>query len=281
MDTVRAISGTASDLWAVGLPGAAVHFDGASWTPSCLPDPVSLAAVWVAAPSDVWAAGEQAVYRWNGSSWMRQNLGFTVNGPFIAAWGTSPADVWLLAEDAVVHFDGRAFTRATLDDMRALGFPFGAFRDVWGTGAADVWIAADRGTLHFDGSAWWASLAAPEEQLLHGVWAGAANDAWVVGVSLDGGGAAWRWSGAGWKQEAWQGGAPLFGAVRGAAGAEFFVTATDVLQRQGTTVRSLAPPAQPAGAPLALAVNDLWLPDARGVAHWNGTAWTRSLDVPR
>jgi hypothetical protein len=279
---VRALGGTGgTDLWAVGLPGVALHFDGTRWTPSCLPDPIPLTAVFAAARDDAWAAGEQAVYRWSGTAWSRVNLGFTVQGPFVAAWGSSPTDVWLVAEDAIVHYDGTRFSRTTLDDMRSLGFPFGAFRDVWGTGPADVWIAAERGTLHFDGATWFASLAAPTEDMLLGVWAAAATDAWAVGMSIDGGGVIWRWGGSGWSQEPSAQLPPIYGAVRGAAGAAFLVTANDVIQRRGATARSLAPPAPPAGAPLALGVTDVWLPDAVGVAHWDGAAWARSFTVPR
>jgi hypothetical protein len=204
-----------------------------------------------------------------------------VNGTFGSIWGSSASDVWILAEDVVIHWDGQAFSTSTLADMRSLGFPFGAFREVWGTAADDVWIAADRGTLHWDGTAWWGSLAAPEDDLLGSIWADRAQ-AWTVGVSLEGGGAAWEWHGDGWREEEWQGGMPQLGSVRGAPTGElFFQTASDVLVRVDGATRRLAPPAAPAGAPLVVAANDVWLPDARGVAHWDGTSWTRSLEVPR
>jgi hypothetical protein len=46
-------------------------------------------------------------------------------------------------------------------------------------------------------------------------------------------------------------------------------------------VRPLSPPSIPAGAPFVLTARELWLPDARGVAHWDGALWTRALEVPR
>ena len=280
-ETVRALAADgAGGVLAVGLPGVALRFDGSAWSASCLPDPVALAAVWASGPADAWAAGEQAVYRWNGGSWARVNLGVQVAGPFVAVWGSSASDVWLLAEDAAVHFDGQGFRRFGLDDMRSLGFPFGAFREVWGTGPADVWIAAERGTLHWDGTAWWASLAAPEQHLLRSAFASSAREAWAVGVSLDGGGVAWRYDGQAWRQEPWPG-APLLGSVRGAGGSVFFQGAGDLLERRGGVTRSLAPPVAPSGAPLVASATDLWLPDARGVARWDGATWTRSLEVPR
>jgi hypothetical protein len=279
---VRAVGGTgAADVWAVGLPGVVLHFDGAAWSASCLPDPVPLAAVWAAAADDAWAVGGRAVFRLRGGSWARQDPGAAVAGTFSAVWGSGASDVWLLADDAVFHWDGRGFSRATLDDMRSLGFPFGPFREIWGSGPADVWIAAERGTLHWDGRAWWGSLAAPEDEVLESVWASGAAEAWAVGASLDGGGAAWRWDGAAWQSAPWSGEPPIFGAVRGAGGALYLATADDLLERRDGTVRSLHPPAAPTGAPLVLAAGDLWLPDARGVARWDGARWARSYEVPR
>jgi hypothetical protein len=281
--TIRAVAPAgAGGLWAVGLPGVVLRraADG-GWSASCLAAPVALAAVWATTDRDAWAAGEQSVFRWDGAAWTRVALPLTVNGAFASIWASSPDDVWLVAEDVAVHWDGRGFTGHTLATVRSLGFPFGAFREVWGTAPGDVWIAADRGTLHWDGTAWWGSLAAPEDELLHSVWSGA-GVAWTAGVSVDGGGAAWRWDGTRWRQEQWQGGMPLFDGVRGAdTGEVFFTTATDLVVRRGAETRALGAPAVPAGDPLVVGAADVWLPDARGVVHWNGSAWTRVLDVPR
>jgi hypothetical protein len=283
-ETIQAVGGTgASDLWAVGLPGVILHRDATGWSAACLPDPIALGAVWASGPADAWAVGQQAVFRFDGRAWSRVRLDFPVNGTFVAVWGSGPDDVWLLAEDVVVHHDGTSLSATTLADMRSLGFPFGAFREVWGSGADDVWIAADRGTLHWDGEAWWGSLAAPEGQVLGSVWAGDAEAAYTVGVALDGGGAAWRWDGQGWRPDAWQGGTPLLGSVRGAASGEvFFQTADELYVRRGAgALQPLAPRVTPAGAPFVASATELWLPDARGVARWDGQAWSRSLDVPR
>lgn len=279
-ESVRALGGSSDDLWAVGLPGTILHFDGASWTTTCLSEPVSLAAVWRAGPRDAWATGGQAIYRFDGASWARASLAATVNGTFGSVWGSSANDVWIIAEDVAVHWNGQAFTTTTLADMRSLGFPFGAFREVWGSAANDVWLAADRGTLHWDGTTWWGSLAAPEDELLSSVWADGSR-AWTAGVSLDGGGAAWRWEGA-WRAEAWPEGIPQLASVRGASTGEvFFQTTSDLLVRKDGATRRLGPPSTPAGAPLVISANDVYLPDARGVARWDGAGWTRSLDVPR
>jgi hypothetical protein len=282
-DAIQAIGGTAAtDLWAVGLPGVVLHYDGTSWSKTCLADPVPLAAVWSASPADAWAVGGQAIYRFGAGAWTRVPVAFPVNGTFVAVWGSAANDVWIVAEDVTVHFDGVAFTTQTLADMRSLGFPFGAFREVWGTSATDVWLVADRGTLHWDGVAWWGSLAAPERDVLSSVWAASVGEAWTVGVSLDGGGTAWHWQGQGWREDPWKGGAPFFASVRGTAtGDVFFQTPDNLYERRGTAVRALAPPAPPTGAPHVLAANDLWLPDAIGVARWDGARWTRSYAVPR
>ena len=74
--SLNAISGTATDLWAVGAGADAAHvltlrYDGTSWSP--VPDAgVSdggLLTVAAIAPDDVWAAGDALLQHFDGTRW--------------------------------------------------------------------------------------------------------------------------------------------------------------------------------------------------------------------
>jgi hypothetical protein len=58
-----------NDAWAVGLYGAALHWDGELWSRSETPSDATLWSVWSAAPDDAWAVGG-ALLHWNGERWL-------------------------------------------------------------------------------------------------------------------------------------------------------------------------------------------------------------------
>ena len=61
---------SANDVWAVGLAGTILHYDGTSWSPVSSPTAETLWSVWGSAPDDVWAAGGNGtLLRWNGEAW--------------------------------------------------------------------------------------------------------------------------------------------------------------------------------------------------------------------
>jgi hypothetical protein len=59
-----------NDVFAVGGNGAAVHFDGATWTPIDIGVALFFSTVWGTGPADVHTTGQGGVsYRWDGANW--------------------------------------------------------------------------------------------------------------------------------------------------------------------------------------------------------------------
>ncbi|BDG09341.1 hypothetical protein [Anaeromyxobacter paludicola] len=274
---IRAVSGSgASDLWAVGPAGMALHRTSDGWTAYCKAGGPALAAVWSAAANDAWMVGGATVLHWDGAAVSEVSAPAPAQ-PFTAVWGLGPADLWALSSAEVLHFDGRGWTRSTAADMRTLGFDFGAFRDVWGAGPGEVTIAAERGALRYDGTGWFASLAAPADQLISSTWSAGPGDGWAAGKNLDGGSALWRFSGNAWAQQAFVQ-RPVLDAVRGSSRTDlWFLSGSDLLHWDGAAVATVAAPAAPAGAPHVLGPAEIYLPDALGIARWDGAAWSRVL----
>jgi hypothetical protein len=158
-----------SNVWMVGMDGAALSFDGASWrvhdvrsadglefeeaTEPCAE--LSLRSVFARSPDDVWAVGHifpsrlgpGLVLHYDGQAWRRDAID-TLDGLF-DVWASSPTDAWAVgASGSIFHYDGdtwHPFDGKTSDYLFS----------VVGTGAGDVWAAGNTAaTSHFDGTAW-------------------------------------------------------------------------------------------------------------------------------
>jgi hypothetical protein len=82
------IWGSASDdVWSVGDVGAAVHWDGASWTAHPDPDGIDLISVWGSPDEGVIAVGGRAsgrIDRLQGGAWLGQTLAIPgLNGVWV------------------------------------------------------------------------------------------------------------------------------------------------------------------------------------------------------
>lgn len=116
--TMRAISGTGtSDVWVARGTNTVLHWDGRGWVArdATLAGGVAntIAAIWAAAPNDLWAVGA-GISHWLNDSWVAppkfpSNV-VPVNGPYVAVAGTGPNDVHFLAASGDV-------LKATNDNM--------------------------------------------------------------------------------------------------------------------------------------------------------------------
>src|SRR6266702_604354 len=232
----------ASDVWAVGSAGNAAgnaqplaeHWDGTSW--SIIPTPSvvtgNLSAVAAISTTDVWAGGgfllssrgnTAQFEHWNGRKWtVAKSPATTATIRGMAA--TSSSDVWAVGDIASTS-----------------------------TGAAQTFIE------HFDGKRW-AVVPSPDasmqSNLLDGVTAISATDAWAVGDFLNASGVfqtlTEQWDGTSWTvvpspSPAGTLANPLFGVAA--------VSATDIWavgQSQNGT----------SGIPSTL------------IEHWDGTSWS-------
>ncbi|HZI13223.1 MAG TPA: hypothetical protein VE153_22775 [Myxococcus sp.] len=174
---LHAVHGSsASDVWAVGKGGAAVHRDGAGWTSIPTGVTTTLYDVWVQGPSLAVAVGDSGTIQlWNGSAWSAMTSGTRV--PLNSVWGSGPTDIWAAgASGTLLHFDGTRWSPACSGTTASLSA-------VWGVSSSAVWAAGSNGTLlRFDGTKW-----RPERtdtlRSFGGLWAASASDIWVGGDS--------------------------------------------------------------------------------------------------
>jgi hypothetical protein len=224
-------SGT--DVFAVGLSGTILHYDGSAWTKMTIPPSVSsctVVDVWGTSATDVFATmgGSYAcggILHYNGSAW-------SISGqipvpdsedvyPLYALWGNESSNVYAAGQDGIVaHFDGADWSAVQLSNGMCAEPPLQA---IWGSSGSDIYAVDDYGTIqHYNGSAWTPTKVGDE--LLTGVWGSSANDVFVVGHE----GKVMHYGGTGWTQveePSLFGTGPHFEDVWGSSGSDVFLVA--------------------------------------------------------
>ncbi len=123
-----------NDTWSVGF--RAKHWNGTAWTETPLPSGVSsLYAVWGAAANDVWAAGlSGTVVHWDGTAWKK--IGDVGVNTLYSAWGSGKDDVYFVGDFGLVaHWNGVTLERLTLPEVAHYRRVTGTGpRDVWALG---------------------------------------------------------------------------------------------------------------------------------------------------
>jgi hypothetical protein len=166
--------------------------------------------------------------------------------------------------------------------------------NVWSDGPTNAWAVGSAGNpttfqidangvaLHWDGCTWTQSPLTISAGL-HDVWGASPSDVWAVGAQ----GTALHWDGSTWSSSP-TGTTSDLGALSGTSGSDVWAAGLGVAVHWNGSAWSAA--AFPSTTSLAVfdgdiwaaAPNDVWaalgLPD--GLAHFDGTSWTR-IDTPR
>jgi hypothetical protein len=276
---------SASDLFVAGSSTqsrAVLHYNGQDWERQPLPPGEGDAfAVWGSSPSDVYAAGFYTIWHYDGAQWV---TAYDQNSlaSYVVLGGTSAQGVFAagLEETAtgttglIAHWDGNSWSSPSTPPIEEDGQVF----DVWGTSAADAWAVGLQDApfevepgmevrhvvLHYDGTEWSSSFelfSGPEGGTgFQGVWAGAANDAFVVGL----GGGIWHFNGSDWSAMTSPTTEDLFD-VWGRSGSDVYAVGNAGILRYDGTSWSVIDPTQ--GTQVWGAGTDLFVLVQGGVLH--------------
>lgn len=295
---VSAISAT--DIWAVGYIGSqyqtlTMHWNGTVWNVVPSPNPGQsrsyLTDVAAVASNDVWAVGSYDNYtmilHWDGAAWNRvisPNPGYYVD-ILQGVTAISANNLWAVGQytdvnsrphTLVLHWDGSSW--AQVPSPSFLGADLTYLLDVSGSSANDLWAVGDYRIggetektliLHWDGSTW-AVIPSPNigpvqnRNLLFGVAALSANQAWAVGQYYDNASFTWYTLLLHWDGSAWT---PVNHPNPG----------VDI----GTALYGVT----------AISANDVWAVGSRAgmitgnttvsiALHWDGSSWTEAT-VPQ
>jgi hypothetical protein len=207
-------SSAPNDVFAVGLQGTIVHFDGATWATMASGTIEDLYGVWGSAWNDVFAVGGGGtILHYTGASWSAMTSPTTnelrsvygVDSSHIMAVGASGTvvtyggAVWALVAPAptpndlhgawagsatnayavgssgtIIHYNGAWTTMVSGSTLSLKG--------VWGVGS-EVFAVGEQGAILYYNGATWAAMASGTTNPLQSVWGGlASDDVFAVGV---------------------------------------------------------------------------------------------------
>ena len=227
-----------SSVWAAGMSGTILRWDGSSWSKVDTPASDALYGISMPAENDGWAVGADGrLLRWNGSAWMAYPLVPGTDNYLRDVEMLSTTEGWFAGDKYGIgqfrYWDGSGWkAKASGASLNFGGTIYAisavASDDVWAAGAP-VW---DGQIMHWDGSGW-SRATIPEVDDLRDIDMRTANDGWAVGDSGD----ILRWNGAEWSA----------------------VTSPTEENLRGVS---------------AISANDAWAVGFDGVIlHWNGTVW--------
>jgi hypothetical protein len=184
--SLSAVSGLgASTVYAVGLGGTVIQWDGTSWSPhpaaGQIPGDAKLLGVWASSPNDLYVVGQgamaAALYHFDGTSFSPLPINGAAPKTLLAVWGLSAADVYIITGDVLLENTGAGFAvcQSTMYGANGLG---GGSRGAIAVG--NLGIAWD---LKPGCSPPIMGLQAKPGAVLKGVWAGTvAGNVFIVGT---------------------------------------------------------------------------------------------------
>jgi hypothetical protein len=172
--TLRDVWGTsASDMYACGVGGTILHYNGTAWSPVSSNTTSDLYSLWGASADDIFAVGESGiVIHCDGMVWSPMSKPPT--GHLKGVWGSAPDNVFAVGNGGVIlRYDGVAWNTMSSGTRTHLA-------DVWGSAADSVFAAGNNGlVLYYDGMVW--SEVASGHPNVAGIWGSASDDVFGVG----------------------------------------------------------------------------------------------------
>jgi hypothetical protein len=166
---------SSSDVFADGLAGTMLHYDGHSWAKMNSGTTDVLRGIWGSSNSDVFVAGYQSIHHYDGHSWAKMSSGT----PYIitSVWGSSSSDVFAGDEKGtILHYDGHSWTKMNSGTGEFIS-------SIWGSSSSDVFAVCNQGIiLHYDGHSW-AKMNSSTPDLINSVWGSSSSDVFAVGFA--------------------------------------------------------------------------------------------------
>jgi len=164
--------------------GEIYHYDGSTWAAMSVPNVPILVWVFGFAADNVYAVGVGGgVVHYDGLDWRKLDAG--TNQDLWGVWGGTPNDLWIVGgtvgegDPLILHYDGSTFTKipAPANDRSA-----SSIFKVWGIGSR-VFAVGERGLiLSYDGASWSQSPAgAAADEDFVALWGTSENHIVAVG----------------------------------------------------------------------------------------------------
>lgn len=285
-----------NDVWAVGVNGTVIHWDGVSWVaPPVLPLGAtdSLFSVFLLPGGlDGWAvgrnvAGTAVILRWSGT-WPTGAWSAVV--PPAGALDLrgvalfSPTSGWAVGRGgSVLKWDGLGWTLTvspTTSDLFSISIV--SATDAWAVGASST-------IIHWNGASWTGPMVAPTIGInYHSIHMVGAADGWIAGDinSSTGEGLLLRWDGTAWAivrsyVTVNLNAIVVFVLVGGAYGTSVGDAETIIHWNGSTWFARTSPTFTDINALYLVASSDGWaVGDSGTIFRWNGQSWNHYETLP-
>ena len=183
---------SASDIWAVGDFGTAMHYNGQTWSLINTNTSKHLNGVYAPAAGTAVVVGDAGlVTRWNGTAFVSEPSGIVAN--INSVWGTAANNLFAVGDGgAIIRNNGNGWMPMTSGTTSNL------YR-VNGSAADNVWAVGAAGTIRSFSGTSWNTVTGPGTAPLADVWTSGPNDVWAVGGTTGADCGVFRRDGVMWK----------------------------------------------------------------------------------
>jgi uncharacterized protein YjdB len=191
-DLLDVWTATPTSAYAVGEFGSVYRWDGTTWTRQNVPTTATLEAVWAPSANEAFVGGDNGtVLRFNGTSWSLMTVPTTAS--IYNLWGSTPTDVWAVTSAGeVLRYNGVGW-QLVANAPQPLW-------TIYGVSPTQVIVAGENGLVQrFNGTSW-TTLPTPSTGTQAGVWMTSASDVYAVGANGAGTvGTAFNYNGSAWN----------------------------------------------------------------------------------
>ncbi len=307
--TLYAVWGaSANDVWAAGVGGTILHYNGTSWSAEESGTCETLSGLWGTSATNLYAVGTLGtVLHRTAAGWSK--LAAPTCNSLRLLWGSSVADVWIGGDKLFLYWDGQNLSAAPLTVANTY------VEALSGLGSSDVWAIASGGLLHYDGRNWstvatisqdlssvlvadpshvFAAgysfakssslvLTFPENDAAHptehdfytssspALGGSSASDVWATNAQ-----GAHHWNGSAWTYWPATTGYGELRDIWSAGPSEAWGAGTNGLLTHwnGAAWAEVTPPMHSNLGLWASSATDAWLATGKGMRHWDGTIWS-------
>ena len=279
--TIPASSIPPVDFDATGTLGAlVVRFDGAAWSTQLADTAgalLSLASVWGASASGVFAGGCAGITRFDGQTWSALPACSGLPDVVISLSGRSPSDVFAVVRGALPpsgHVNVRHFNGQQWDNVYSRACSFCAlFNAIWADPISDAFLVGESGmVLRYDGATW-TPQSSGTSATLRAVWGVSKSQVFAVG----GNGTVVHYDGLAWAPQA-SGTTRELKSISGTSGTDVFAVGTGgtILHYDGSGWSTQSSgTSQDLNAVWALSASDVFaVGNGSTILHYDGSQWT-------
>ncbi|MCP4109089.1 MAG: hypothetical protein GY749_26765, partial [Desulfobacteraceae bacterium] len=161
------------NVFAVGSSGTILRYDGNTWTHMTNPSSNYLYGIWGSSENNVFAVGlNSTILHYNGNTWTEMTS--PVSDNLYGIWGSSENDIFAVGSNGLIlHYNGNTWTQTASPTSFSLV-------DIWGSSGNDIFAVGNDGVvLHYDGSIW-TEMARLSYYALFGVWGNSSDDVFAA-----------------------------------------------------------------------------------------------------